>query len=301
MDWEDMQKKRDVAFGLEVRRRRDDLRITQKKLAKMIGLRQTDLSRYELGLKRCPELIRIRLEKVLGPIDVCDDEDVPAAPARDDAAPAQSEELPAEQTESAERAKNFGIDSGSPKQPRKRRKSENCAKIAQEFGLEMLRARMRLGMQQKDFAAAIGCPNSAYICKYERGQVLPKPDALFRYRKEIERLLEGGADNVLPAADGASDMRESAALHTEEAAAYDPEPASETVSGPLSAEEPQEEPRPFDGCQEVINRLTGRQGILLEKGLIRLSNDAFFRLCCYMKDLLGNKDNLDARFAGVGD
>lgn len=169
------------------------------------------------------------------------------------------------------------------------------------FGAWLKDRRKALGMKQDDFARAIGISSRCCISQMERGMWKVSSHRRRGIRERVERLLKGGADNALPAADGASDMRESAALHTEEAAAYDPEPASETVSGPLPAEEPQEEPRPFDGCQEVINRLTGRQGILLEKGLIRLSNDAFFRLCCYMKDLLSNKDNLDARFAGVDD
>ena len=68
--WEDIQKEPDIIYGLEVRKRREQLRISQRKLAKKIGVKQNTLIRYELGLDPCPKSIRNRIEEVLGPIEI---------------------------------------------------------------------------------------------------------------------------------------------------------------------------------------------------------------------------------------
>lgn len=68
MDWEDIQRKPDVLFGIEVRKRREERKLTQRKLAKKIGINQPTLSTYELGQRPCPRFIRNRIEDYLGPI-----------------------------------------------------------------------------------------------------------------------------------------------------------------------------------------------------------------------------------------
>lgn len=284
MDHNDEEKKIDILYGLEVRKHRDDLRITQKKLAKRIGLKQTDLSRYELGLKRCPEPIRMRIEKVLGPIDVFDDEDVAADPAHDGGADLPEEVLPVEQTGGADCA-------GTERERRVRIRSRPRYRGPwhKEFAELLLQFRFEYNLSQRDLSKLIGA-GMAEISRWERLKTTATPETIHKVTRKIEELRQKMQPYFKQA---------EPSLHEDPPAVYDAAAAvRDNAQLPI---EDVPESQPAANYKEYASCERDRQYSLAVHGLAELSNEAFYKLLDYLDDLKCNKKNLDSRFAGVSD